>query len=761
MKHNTENHQVEKIGQIQEQEFKIRASATSFAILSSDLYSNKILAVVRELSCNAYDSHKESGNKDTPFDITLPSTLHPFLIIKDYGTGLKHEQVMSLYTTYFESTKNDSDDYIGQLGLGSKSPFSYTSQFTVESRQDGYTNVYSMYINEGGVPAVSHMGQQETDEPNGITITIAVKQSDFYKFREAAETALAYFTPYPNVIGDHYRQSVTYRLQKDTWAIRDERVSSYTKSYVIQGFVRYPIDIEQLKSHQSDDCSLTLEGSAILDAPLNFIVPIGLVQVAPSREHLSYDKRTIKNLITFINVVADDITNSLSSMISECDTLWDARIAASTFMRQDSPFRTLYSKLIDKKFKIEYNGVVLNNGFDVSSVDLSGINLHTHYRNRSGYKTRKVESSIFTKNLVDKHKTCNLYNSIHVPVDAKTIVMFNDVNLSGVRIREYVAESDVGTMVLEFRSENKKVDVSGSLPAIYEAIGIDSSEVILVSDLVACGEIYIAPKTAKTKTDRSLQPYWTGGHFSSHVYNSSHWGRTTVDFLTGGYYVYIHRNMWVKNDTSSCSIPHLGKVIQILTDNKIIPVDQLIIGVTSAKAKKFTNAQNWINVFDLYEQFIKSKKDKIVELMISKKLKENLYSAHVLRNFADSLLPVVSKSSPAYSYISEYVNIRDMKHSNNQSILDIFDHIPLSDTTIKSYINAAVDLGLTNSSYNNIYNEYPMIGILHKASSGYVNDVNSMVGIIKDYINLVDSSNTKNDILLQSVQVFDCIEQTV
>jgi hypothetical protein len=183
--------------------------------------------------------------------------------------------------------------------------------------------------------------------------------------------------------------------------------------------------------------------------------------------------------------------------------------------------------------------------------------------------------------------------------------------------------------------------------------------------------------------------------------------------------------------------------------------------VTSAKAKKFTNAQNWINVFDLYEQFIKSKKDKIVELMISKKLKENLYSAHVLRNFADSLLPVVSKSSPAYSYISEYVNIRDMKHSNNQSILDIFDHIPLSDTTIKSYINAAVDLGLTNSSYNNIYNEYPMIGILHKASSGYVNDVNSMVGIIKDYINLVDSSNTKNDILLQSVQVFDCIEQTV
>ena len=52
-------------------EFRIRNSAKAFNILSSGLYANKIRAIVRELSCNAVDSHVAAGKQDTPFDIAV------------------------------------------------------------------------------------------------------------------------------------------------------------------------------------------------------------------------------------------------------------------------------------------------------------------------------------------------------------------------------------------------------------------------------------------------------------------------------------------------------------------------------------------------------------------------------------------------------------------------------------------------------------------------------------------------------------------
>ena len=88
--------------------FRIQANARAFSILSSNLYTDKIKAVIRELSCNAWDSHVAAGKQGTPFDVHLPNNLEPWFSVTDYGLGLSHEQVMDLYTTYFSSTKSDS-----------------------------------------------------------------------------------------------------------------------------------------------------------------------------------------------------------------------------------------------------------------------------------------------------------------------------------------------------------------------------------------------------------------------------------------------------------------------------------------------------------------------------------------------------------------------------------------------------------------------------------------------------------------------------
>ena len=183
-------------------EFRIKNSAKAFAILSSGLYANKIRAIIRELSCNALDSHIAAGNKETPFDMHLPMPLEPYFAIRDYGTGLTHDQVINIYTTYFESTKTNSNDFIGALGLGSKSPFSYTDNFTVTAIRDGIKGIYSAFINEYGVPSVARMADAETDEPNGVEVKFAVDvRNDYSKFSSEAAEVLAYFPVKPNMTG--------------------------------------------------------------------------------------------------------------------------------------------------------------------------------------------------------------------------------------------------------------------------------------------------------------------------------------------------------------------------------------------------------------------------------------------------------------------------------------------------------------------------------------------------------------------------------
>ena len=73
--------------------FRIAANKEAFRILSSGLYNDKKLAIIRELSCNAYDSHVMAGKADVPFELHLPTVFEPYFSIKDFGVGLSDVQV--------------------------------------------------------------------------------------------------------------------------------------------------------------------------------------------------------------------------------------------------------------------------------------------------------------------------------------------------------------------------------------------------------------------------------------------------------------------------------------------------------------------------------------------------------------------------------------------------------------------------------------------------------------------------------------------
>jgi hypothetical protein len=120
MKLNESPVEIERGGSMIESAFGIseKDSVHIVNILRDKLYSNKILAVVREYSTNAQDAHAEAGKKDVPIRVTLPGPLDPTFRVRDFGPGLSEEDIRTVYALYGASTKRNSNEVVGQLGLG-------------------------------------------------------------------------------------------------------------------------------------------------------------------------------------------------------------------------------------------------------------------------------------------------------------------------------------------------------------------------------------------------------------------------------------------------------------------------------------------------------------------------------------------------------------------------------------------------------------------------------------------------------------------
>ena len=301
-------------------EFRIRNSAKAFNILSSGLYANKIKAVIRELSCNAVDSHIAAGKTDTPFDIHLPNSLEPWFSIRDYGIGLNHDQVTNLYTTYFESTKTDSNEFIGALGLGSKSPFSYTENFTVTAIKDGRKGIYTAFINEQGVPSIALMMEEETADPTGVEVRFAVEDRyDFDKFRSEARAVYEYFKLRPVVSGN-----ANFTFVDPTYKDKDiipgvHYIGFGCSSYAIMGNIKYPIQIPS-----SDKVLGNLD--KLLSCGLVMEFDIGELDFQASREGLSYIPATVDAIKSKLEKLNDRLSQHLAEEVNKIENSWDRAI---------------------------------------------------------------------------------------------------------------------------------------------------------------------------------------------------------------------------------------------------------------------------------------------------------------------------------------------------------------------------------------------------------------------------------------------------
>lgn len=334
---------------------QITMTPEMFSLLSSGVYTYKELAVIRELCCNGIDAQIEAGNGDRPLLVHLPTRFEPYFEVRDFGTGLSHELVMKLYLNYGMSTKNESNDFIGQMGIGSKSPFAIAQSFTVSSFVDGVVTRYSVYL-EQGIPQVTKLTSNATTEENGLAVRVAVSSDRIQRFQSEATKVFDYFAVKPilNIeIESNLSKMETILEEKGRYAVRQYKNRGYSSRYVtefnvVMGNIAYPVDLQNTFGEETKEMLPSYFTSSV--DLVDIYMPIGSVAVAASRESLQMNEPTKKAIRDAVKEIQQNIINDLLKEFENFETLQEA---ADYYHKLREEVRDFFLHLVSR---IEWKG---------------------------------------------------------------------------------------------------------------------------------------------------------------------------------------------------------------------------------------------------------------------------------------------------------------------------------------------------------------------------------------------------------------------
>lgn len=681
--------EIESSGLAQQQSFQIKASAKAFKILSDGLYSDKIRAVIRELSCNAYDAHVAAGNSD-PFEVHLPNTLEPHFSVKDFGTGLSHDDVMNLYTTYFASTKTDSNDFIGALGLGSKSPFSYIDQFTVKSRFNGNINEYVAFIDQNGAPAIALLSSSETNEPNGVEVSMPVNSGDFYTFAEKAKDVFKYFQQAPKIVGANIEiVKPTYNMEGVGWKLNSGQRSYYAQAGALMGNVRYPIESGSIKGINYDIAN-------VLKANVDFIFNLGDLEVQPSREGLSYDDRTSKTLISAITKFRDDIQKNVQDEIDTCGSLWDAT----------TKYASICNSLSFSLSKITYNG---------TQVDYTGI-LRVDRSNIKG-KFYLLSTYDFDKQTIIRE---GAYSTKSFYPNSYNRIYWHDGKIKVNRVLKYINETDPpdsGVIVIYADSEQERDN-------ILNAIGNPPYDCVNLAD------IQLPPKPPKIVNGKKVRDYTR----CIYKFNGNSMTDEFVDLKqNGGYYVNCFDRVPSYNGYS-IERYDIYNMATTFVSNTI----DTIYGIPATMKDSIKQYPNWIN---LTEAVIEKLKLDVQNNGRQLGIKSKLADLNLRHDFHFSTIKDLKPSAKDFDKNGLFGKILEILNSLNKELTLESNYLELACRLLKyEPFKVAgeipdVDIGL-DKLLSKIEDRYPLIHSckVYTYSSYLPGDKKHWV----EYINLID-----------------------
>lgn len=261
-------------------------------IFRDNIYTDKILAVVREWVSNAVDEHLKHGIEQP----VQTGVKEGRFFVRDFANGLDDNGIRNVFGKYFRSTKSNSDQPIGGFGVGAKAGHCYQDVFYVTSFYNGTKTVYSCVLggDESGasIGQVIEMSQEPTNE-SGLLVEIDIKEDrvndgDTVMFVVYAQAMADYATLAKIEVVDDSGNIVNriYKNNKKTLILEKDGIRFYSfESGLISDSRLFAITMGGVKYHTPDSFKgFGFEDQCSPATAIQIDVPVGFFEVPISRE---------------------------------------------------------------------------------------------------------------------------------------------------------------------------------------------------------------------------------------------------------------------------------------------------------------------------------------------------------------------------------------------------------------------------------------------------------------------------------------------
>lgn len=633
-------------GQFETSEFKTGDISFLVDMMSDYIYTNKVRAVLREVSVNGHDANVRNGTSDIPIEVRIPTSLDNTLSFRDSGMGLSDDGMRNTFCGIGISDKRDSDTETGCFGVGTLSPYSLVDSFSVTSYHGDHVVDYLCYRDEKRRPQVSELtrrlrNKDDHAERTGLLISMTVKDMA----REFRKEAVHVFKHWEGTSVDISSKDVQSEISEvqDTLISSEDCILFEKESYgdrllAFQGNICYEIPDFDWSNIGKDLPITDMQCRRFLafNGMLKFSVKDDALSFDVSREKLENNQdnalKIKKKMAKVIKILSNDIINLVET--------------GKTPLRQAQLAHKFSGGNLGRMVS-ETDG---SKPSDLKKFHLSTVGEHTTWEKQWRGSTEVTGTRVKVGSKFDNSNGAKIKYAIHKP-------------RMTTRIKSYLKDAQRGSAIVIFNDLAQVLEAKIREDELYDLDNLPKIVRNASSKKDSNGKVFSSYKTFTFKVE---QVTW-----NSKMYFEESEIVIPADSVDPVVYVEINRYDTVPDKNMTGSACDLAKTLRLIRDAgyelpTVIALKSSFLQSAKFKKHNFVHIADWIvdNVFpdlpesktrtdrskmDRIKTFLKfMNHDEIEEIYLELVEKQGDKLHHQIQDHMDNALRLVNKKLSGY-----------------------------------------------------------------------------------------------------------------